>query len=167
VEYARVGNGVQITYRLHPPESTKFKGEIEILEEWQPLVATQAGDQQGWSRRISLAHPPKIRLMNRSFCGASSSRRLASVSIRLRFEVEMENGDRATDGGFRAHRIRSTAAEWDRTGDWPLQLHRQVKRSSTTIVVQPAATATPESFATVPGYSATRLPLPQSIMRPH
>ena len=163
VDYARVGHGVRITYLRNVPDGTRFKGSIQITEVWQPIVAEGAGAWNGWSRSVTISgqvdNPQCVPVFVRRIEEPAHESLVDTPKLNDWKRYSPQTGV-ATTGAEYADMQSDGADRFTGT------LHYTAKSNAPhrPAIVPDYGDSIRGEFTTVPGFSATRLPLPRSIM---
>ncbi|MDB5338955.1 MAG: Cytochrome c, partial [Planctomycetaceae bacterium] len=170
IEYGPHEQGVKLVYTLKLRECEGAAPDaMRVTENWQPMAPQEGSKKSGWLRKISVIDVPKG--LTPSFYLSRSPRPTESWDIKLvpgslsRFYqrpcvlFEAPHPQYAPIGNF---------AEFIKTTEGPFALELQYVSNSTLPGIEtpevPPVISTQETYSTVPGYTATRLPLPRSIM---
>lgn len=170
IEYGPHEQGVKLVYTLKLRECEGSTPDaMRVTESWQPMAPQEGSKKSGWLRKISVKDVPKG--LTPSFYLYRNRRSAELWDIELvpgslsRFEhrpcilTHSPGPERAPAGDF---------AKFIKTADQPFSLELQYVSNSTLPGIEtpevPPVISTQETYSTVPGYTATRLPLPRSIM---
>lgn len=164
-EYQPSANGVRLTYRIAVHGGVIIDGgpEVEVTEEWQPIIAKDKESASGWSRKIALVPPEGFRpIFLRPGFKASASEADGDIRVTSALKWIGPPGNSPAPLSQTEYAL-LTADDQGRVSG---QFNYLAKQNEPVpgVVVPEAAIAIPHRFTTVPGYAVTQLPLPQSIM---
>ena len=165
VNYSILDNGVSLDYRLDFSRGTAGVGkEVSVTENWYAKPAGAGDRERGWYRVISVSGVPAG---------------YRPVFVRPHFDMTKAQANVAQvpekpDSWYRApnlipgfkHAIAIADLAEAKPGTFDGTFHYTINATPVAIPspVLTESIATQESYSTVPGFSAVRLPLPRSIM---
>lgn len=170
IEYANHEQGVRLTYLLKVSDrSAKIGDPLKVTETWAP--GKDSGKLSGWSRSIVVSGVPNgyqvvfIKPEFQPTLGKAAVEIPATSPLDLPTALVQGSASSQNPKGepqsVRYATLQSTAPGHF-SGEFPYS------SDLTTPVIEspalPVMIAAKETYATVPGYTATRLPLPRSIM---
>lgn len=167
IEYAPEALGVKLVYQLKFRETSDSAiHDVRVTESWAPLTGTTPGGQSGWSRKITVADVPE------DFCPVLLRPEFHTTLGPAEVDFVTESPARWSDA---VQQIPNATADRPREIKYSVvrlpdkrsgELHYRAQFIAPTLETPdvPVVLSPRESFTTVPGYAAVRLPLPRSIM---
>ena len=166
-DYSTFEQGVRFSYLLSFWVSALSSQQVvQVTETWLPKNGANPLTESGWSRHITVAGVPKDYVP--VFVQPEFHNTLRTAAID--FIAEMQPAELKPKTPRPTRRLPETlsivrlTAKTD--GDFAGEF--QYTAGSTPLPIEspslPVVISTPETFSTVPGYTAVRLPLPRSIM---
>lgn len=166
VEYAAEGDGIRLVYQLKFEKvSDAPLDEVLVTERWHPQAASTSGAQPGWIRQIAVSNVPdtcRVVFVRPDFKSALDVATVTSVSEPAAvwnpaiYHIVPDVETLATALFLNPGKPGEVSGEFQYTTGF------QTPRLESPEL--PVVNLAQESYATVPGYAATRLPLPRSIM---
>ena len=167
IEYASHEQGVRFVYVLDFPISNgKSWPGVRFTETWIPKTGTTESNESGWIRQIKVTDVPSgyqaifIRPEFQNTLGSARIEIANGSSVRWQVLV---NGLQPTPQGM----AKSVAVLPEKVAGEFSGEFEYFSNSAVPLIDAPSlpvVISTPETFSTVPGYLAVRLPLPRSIM---
>ncbi len=166
-DYSTFEQGVRFTYLLTFAISAPSSQQVvQVTETWLPKNGASPSTESGWSRHITVAGVPKDYVP--VFVQTDFHNTLGTAAID--FIGEMQPAELKPKTPRPTRRLPETLSivRLTETADGDYSGEFRYTAGSTPPPIEspslPVAIATEETFSTVPGYTAVRLPLPRSIM---